>query len=134
MDGDKRIRVYSGLPHRELVAHMQNAHAFVAPTHADPFNNTILEAMACGAPVITSNIRSIPEFVYDKENGYLIDFSDYKYDKTVSELKQHILELYSDTRLRKQFAEKSLDICKTKFDIRVRNAKLKEIYDDAMKG
>lgn len=132
MDGDNRITVYSGLPHRELITHMQKAHVFVAPTHADPFNNTILEAMACGVPIISSDIRSIPEFVKHEQNGFLIPFENYNREKTVSDIKQYILKLFNDVELQKQYAQKSVAICENMFDISIRNVALKKIYDNSL--
>lgn len=49
----------------------QNCFAFVYPSFFEGFGLPVLEAMTLGAPVITSNISSIPEIVGDA--GILID-------------------------------------------------------------
>ena len=41
------------------------ADALVAPSHYEGFGITPLEAMACGTPVITSNVTSLPEVIGD---------------------------------------------------------------------
>ena len=41
----------------------QKANAFVILKHNDPCPNTVIEAMACGLPVIYSNTGGIPELV-----------------------------------------------------------------------
>ena len=49
----------------------QNCFAFVYPSFFEGFGLPVLEAMTVGAPVITSNVSSIPEIVGDA--GILID-------------------------------------------------------------
>jgi glycosyltransferase involved in cell wall biosynthesis len=44
---------------------MKGAHAFVFPSIYEGFGMPPLEAMACGTPVITSNVASLPEVVGD---------------------------------------------------------------------
>jgi UDP-glucose:(heptosyl)LPS alpha-1,3-glucosyltransferase len=50
--------------------------AFVLPTLYDPFPNVILEAMACGLPVITSTKCGGAEFIRQGVNGYIVDSLD----------------------------------------------------------
>jgi glycosyltransferase involved in cell wall biosynthesis len=42
------------------------------PTKADNLPLVVLESMACGTPVIASNIGGISEIIEDKKNGFLI--------------------------------------------------------------
>ncbi|MEZ0256605.1 MAG: glycosyltransferase, partial [Chthoniobacter sp.] len=44
---------------------------YVAPTLADNFPYTVLEAMACGKPVVASRFGGIPEQVIEGETGWL---------------------------------------------------------------
>ena len=39
----------------------------------EPFGFSVIEAMACGTPVIANRRGSMPELVRDGENGYLVD-------------------------------------------------------------
>jgi glycosyltransferase involved in cell wall biosynthesis len=50
---------------------LSNATAFLFPSHYEGFGLPVLEAMACGCPVITSNVSSLPEVAGDA--GILID-------------------------------------------------------------
>jgi glycosyltransferase involved in cell wall biosynthesis len=49
----------------DLVALLSGALAFVYPSVYEGFGMPVLEAMACGCPVITSNISSLPEVAGD---------------------------------------------------------------------
>ena len=50
-----------GVPLEDTVAFYQAADVLVYPSLAETFGLPILEAMACGCPVVTSNLSSMPE-------------------------------------------------------------------------
>jgi glycosyltransferase involved in cell wall biosynthesis len=57
----------------QLASFYQRAGALVLPSRHDSFPTVILEAMACGTPVIASRVGGIPTFVDDERNGLLIE-------------------------------------------------------------
>lgn len=63
----------------------------IYPSWSDNFPLVILEAMACGTPVIGSNVGGIPEIIIENVNGYLI--SDYKNPHKYAEKIEQYLEL-----------------------------------------
>lgn len=87
---DKRIKKYKkiacqlGLADRviflgamtELAPYYAMADAFVFPTLYDPFPNVVLEALACGIPVITSTQSGAAEIIQSGEQGYVCDTYD----------------------------------------------------------
>lgn len=54
----------------------QMADGLLLPTLYDPFPNVILEAMACGLPVITTPTCGGAEFIVDGQNGFICDALD----------------------------------------------------------
>jgi glycosyltransferase involved in cell wall biosynthesis len=54
---------------------MQQADAFVMFSRYENLPCVLIEAMACGLPVISSNVGGIPEIVHDF-NGRLVDSED----------------------------------------------------------
>jgi glycosyltransferase involved in cell wall biosynthesis len=63
---------YLGKPDRGALIEFYNAaDLLIAPSLFEGFGMTLLEAMACGTPVITSNVSSMPEVVGD--SGIVID-------------------------------------------------------------
>jgi len=52
------------------------ADALVLPSLYDPFANVVLEAMACGLPVVTSSKCGGAEFISHGQNGYVSDALD----------------------------------------------------------
>ena len=60
-----RIKWLDYLSYQELPSVISNALALVLPTFWEGFGLPVLEAMACGTPVITSNLASLPEITED---------------------------------------------------------------------
>ena len=58
---DKHVRFLGFQPAETLSAFYHLAHAFVFPSLYEGFGLPPLEAMACGTPVVTSNVSSLPE-------------------------------------------------------------------------
>ena len=53
---------------------MQKARAFLVPiTWEEPFGLTMIEAMACGTPVVAYNRGSVSEIIRDGVTGFIID-------------------------------------------------------------
>jgi glycosyltransferase involved in cell wall biosynthesis len=58
----------------DLAPLLAASHAFVTTTRAEMFGIAVLEAMACGLPVLAPGVGSLVEVVADGETGRLLDF------------------------------------------------------------
>ncbi|MDO8582247.1 MAG: glycosyltransferase family 1 protein [bacterium] len=65
--GKGSVQYLGYVSEEEKIALLQNATAFVWPSLYEGFGLPVLEAMAMGTPVITSNTSSIPEITGDAE-------------------------------------------------------------------
>jgi glycosyltransferase involved in cell wall biosynthesis len=74
VSSEKSVNVYHGLPYKgeKLMQLHAEADIFVFPTWGDTNGNVILEAMAAGLPVISTNVGAIPEEVEDGVNGFIV--------------------------------------------------------------
>ena len=61
VSGDKRTEL------------LENCDIFLLPSYFEGINSSILEAMAYGMPIITTNVGGTPEAVLDGENGCLLE-------------------------------------------------------------
>jgi glycosyltransferase involved in cell wall biosynthesis len=62
---DHMVRFLGFVPFETLRCFFESAAAFVFPSRYEGFGLPPLEAMACGTPVVTSNVSSLPEVVGD---------------------------------------------------------------------
>jgi glycosyltransferase involved in cell wall biosynthesis len=85
--------------HAEIMAAYRAADIYLHAAAAENFPTTVLEAMACGVPVVATKIGGIPEQVDDGKTGYLVEPGD------DSEMAQKIQRILSDTDLRGNLGE-----------------------------
>jgi len=97
---EKEVLFLGRVSTEELLWLYNAAEALVAPSIYEGFGLTPLEAMACGTPVIVSNVSSFPEIVGDA--GLLID------PGCTDELVVAMQRILSDSELRASLIEKGL--------------------------
>jgi glycosyltransferase involved in cell wall biosynthesis len=85
--------------HPEVLLSM--ADLFVFPTLYEGFGLPPLEAMACGTPVIASNLTAVPEVIGDA--GVMVNPLD------INELSQSMANLLTDPEKRKYYSQKGLE-------------------------
>jgi glycosyltransferase involved in cell wall biosynthesis len=75
--GQVALRALGELSRSEdLVAAYNAADLFVCPSREDNLPNTVMEAMACGVPVLGTRIGGIPDMVDDGTDGFLVPAED----------------------------------------------------------
>ncbi len=109
------IWIQEMLPHTELRVLYSHAAVFATPSLYEPFGIINLEAMACGTPVVGSNVGGIPEIIVEGETGFLIpldhksetDFSPQNPEKFQSCLAEKLNLLLTNSELSKKMGEAS---------------------------
>jgi alpha-1,3-rhamnosyl/mannosyltransferase len=94
------IRFIHDVADRDLIALYSGATAFVMPSLYEGFGLPALEAMACGAPVIVSNVSSLPQVVGDA--AILVNPRD------INEIADAIARVLSDPAQRQEMCAKSI--------------------------
>lgn len=79
----------------------QVADIFCLPSHWEGLANALLEAMAAGLPVVTTNVSGHPEVIDHGDTGYLIEVGD------VDTLTRHLNELINSEAQRRRMGSKA---------------------------
>jgi starch synthase len=69
---DRVVWIEEMLPKPDVIQLLSHADVFCVPSIYEPLGIVNLEAMACGAPVVASDVGGIPEVVVDGETGLLV--------------------------------------------------------------
>lgn len=94
---------------------------YVLPSYREGTPRTVLEAMAMGRPVITTDTNGCRETVTDGKTGYLVPVGD-------AELLAQCMKAFLSNRdLAAQMGKESLALCKEKFEVGRVNAEMLKI-------
>ncbi len=121
---DKQIFFTGFVPDDDLVALYSGARVFLYISLYEGFGLPILEAMACGCPVITSNISSMPEVAGDA--AILVDC------RNIGEISQAVLDITNNDAVRSSLIAKGLDRVK-QFNWADRSYRLLNMFEDLTK-
>ncbi len=93
IDGRKVVHM-KFMPRKKLFSYVRRAKALIFPAYIDePFGLTIIEAMACGVPVIAYNRGSISELVKDGQTGFVIPPLNKKGRPNIEKIKEAIKKI-----------------------------------------
>jgi glycosyltransferase involved in cell wall biosynthesis len=103
----------------DIPAYLARSHVFVLPTYyREGLPRTILEALAVGRPVITTDTPGCRDAVRQSENGFLVPPRD------AGALAEAMRTLISNRELIQQMSQKSRLLAETVYDVRKVNALL----------
>lgn len=88
------------LERQQVVDLYHGADAMLNPSRVDNMPNSVLEALACGLPVISTNVGGVPYIVQHGQTALLVPRDD------AGAMADAIVKLYTDTTLRNALREK----------------------------
>jgi O-antigen biosynthesis protein len=96
------VHLVGELPKEKVLGYLQLAHVSVIPSRDEALPLTLIEAMALGKCIISSDAGGIPEIINHGENGLLAKAGD------PEELAERILQVYTDRQLLRSLSENAL--------------------------
>jgi glycosyltransferase involved in cell wall biosynthesis len=121
LDLQDRVVFTGRLPAVERLLNM--ADLAILPSRREGLPFALLEAMACGLPVVASKVGGVPELVEDGTTGYLIDPAD------VDQLAERISLLYHDRMLRDRLGLAAQMVVREKFSLDAMVEKTLKAYE-----
>lgn len=101
----------------ELIGHHANIETVMAsfdillmPSPAETFGRILIEAMACGVPIVASRGGGVPDIIEDGVNGFLVPPLD------AGAMAQALRKLLQSAEMRQEMSERGLQIAKQRYD------------------
>jgi glycosyltransferase involved in cell wall biosynthesis len=110
----------------EVAKWLRTFDLFVLPSLAEALSNALMEAMACGCPVIASRVGGNPELVRDGERGILFE------PQNVPALAEALRRLIEDPSLRKTLGSNGERFIRHGFSRAVSANRMAEIYEELL--
>ncbi|MBI5934662.1 MAG: glycosyltransferase family 4 protein [Chloroflexi bacterium] len=104
-----RIIVTGAVPHKDMPAYYGLMDIFVHPSLRDGMPNAVLEAMACGVPVVATPVGGVLDVLKDGNNGVAVNVND------AEMLAEKILELLDDSEKRSRLEKNARETIIEKF-------------------
>ena len=70
------ITLLGAIPNNKIDKLYKSADIFINPTYAEGFPRVLIEAMACGLPVVTTNAGGILDILDNRQKKYMVDKDD----------------------------------------------------------
>lgn len=95
------------------------------PSESEPFGRVVIEAMACGKPVIATSVGGIPEILTTEVNGLLVPSND------VPMLASSLTRLITDEELRQKLADAGKENANCNYREKTYKSRIGELVDEA---
>lgn len=105
--------------------HLAEAHVFVLPSYHEGLPRTVLEAMAVGRAILTTDTPGCRETVIENENGFLVPVRNYE------RLADRMLCLLENVDMCRRMGERSRQLAEDRFDVIRINRKMIEIIEQS---
>ena len=96
---------------QEIVRYYIAADIYLQGSRSDTFPNTVLEAMACGLPVVGTRVGGIPEQILDRGTGLLVGAGD------VAEMADAITLLIQNPQMQASMGAAAVSRVRNHFDL-----------------
>lgn len=119
-----RARVVLAGFRRDIPRVLRASDVLVCPSLFETYGMANLEAMACGVPVVSTNVGGPAETVADGETGYLVPPRD------AAAIAARVIQLLADEELRQRLGAQARQRVVEKYSLAENVARLQDLYRD----
>jgi glycosyltransferase involved in cell wall biosynthesis len=121
------IKLFKEVKYDKVYLFYNSADIFILPSYTEGFPLCILEAMASGLPIVSTNVGAIPEVVEEGKNGFLFEPGDI--DTIISKIEF----LINNKNLRDEIRHNNIEKVKNEFSVDRQVNKFKNLYINLLK-
>jgi glycosyltransferase involved in cell wall biosynthesis len=111
-----------------VAPYLQQAAMLVLPSLSEGMPNVVLEAMACGLPVVATRVGGIVDIIADGENGLLVDA------QRPDQLYEAMKRLFTDRQLADRLGRQALKTIEQQFSLAAIVNRYTALYQALMKS
>jgi glycosyltransferase involved in cell wall biosynthesis len=123
---EKNIRFLGWVDNAALPGLLNAAEVYVSTSFSDGTSSSMLEAMACGLPMVVTRIPGNDEWVTEGKNGLLVPPGD------SVELARCIAEILRNEELRSRMSQANIRLAKARADWKINSLVLEKCLSDLM--
>jgi len=118
-----KVKLAGWIPHDELSEYLNELKLIILPSYTEGLPNIMLEAMACGTPVLATSVGSIPDVITDEETGFIME------DNSPECIAENVVRVLNHPNLNK-IASKAREFVEKEFTYEAAVEKYKKIIDE----
>jgi glycosyltransferase involved in cell wall biosynthesis len=107
--GRSNVVFIGRVSHEKVAEYLNEMRLLVLPSYSEGLPHVILEAMACGVPVLATPVGAIPDVIKDCETGFLLKSNDPRY------IAERIVELLNKPKLLEKVSINSYNFVRENF-------------------
>ncbi len=124
---EKNIKIIPRVKHSEIKMYYMASDLFILPSYSEGLPKVVLEAMACGTPVVASNIPGHREIINHNETGYLFKTGNN------SDLALTIINALENVEQRKMISSAAKTRVEEQFSWEAVVKRLEHVYENVLK-
>jgi glycosyltransferase involved in cell wall biosynthesis len=113
---------------RDLLPAYASFDIFLLTSRREGLPNSLLEAMAMGVPVVTTDVAGAKELVADGRTGFVLPQAD------AAGIARALMSLAGDDRVRKEMAQAGRERVEREFSFAIRMQRIEDLYERVICG
>ncbi|MFC2028124.1 glycosyltransferase [Chloroflexota bacterium] len=122
----ERVTFMGFISHHDVPEYTAAADVFVLPSETEGLPKCVREAMACGIPIVASNVGGLPELITNGETGFLAN------DET--EMENGLRQVMSSNEFREKMSTNALEFARQNFSLETAVQQHLDLYATMQSG